>query len=129
MPVRDWTVCLRGFRRGTVVSIGGETLPVTYDEATNTASITLQEVRPDRGVQLDITHEVALLHDNSDCRDRILDRVTRAQNSQRDKAFLMEIADKLLRQVAQGRPIRPWNTGASECPSLGGYIVEMVGQL
>jgi len=129
VPTRDWTLYLRGFRRGAAVSVGGETLPACYDEAYNTLVVTLQEVRPDRGVRLEITHETALVHDNSDCRARILDRVTRAQNSQREKAFLMETADRLLRDAAHGKPVRPWDTGASECPSLSGYIAEMVGQV
>ncbi len=129
VPTRDWTVQLRGFRRGTMVSINGEELPVCYDEATNTAIVTLQEVQPERGVQLALYHEAALLHDNSDCRARILDRITRAQNSQRDKEFLMEIADRLLAEAAKGRKVAAWNTGAAEHPSLSGYIAEMAMQV
>ena len=129
VPTRDWVLYLHGFRRGTIVEAGGEMLPIRYDEAANTAIVTLQEVHTDQGIQLTLTHETALLHDNSDCRTRILDRLTRAQNSQRDKEFLLKTADRLLSDAANGKPVQPWNTGAAECPSLGGYVAEMVGQI
>ena len=129
VPVRDWQIVLHGSRRGTEVQLNGEALPAVYDAETNTLTVALQEVRPERGVVLQLSHPDALTHDNSDCRSRILDRITRAQNSQREKAQLLENADRLLANAKAGRALKPWDTGVADQPSLGGYMAEMILQL
>jgi hypothetical protein len=128
-PVRDWQIVLHGFRKGTEASMDGETLPAVYDEETCTLTLTLQEVQPGRGVTLQLRHASALTHDNSDCRERIVRRLIRAQNSQREKAQLLETADKLLAKRKAGGRVVPWDTGAAECAALGGMIAELVLQL
>ena len=126
---RDWTLCLHGFRSGTQVLLDGEPLPAAYDPETCTLTLALQEVRPERGATITLACPGGLTHDNSDCRERIVRLLTRAQNSQRQKAYLLEVADKLLAAAREGSPVKPWDTGAAECPSLSGMIAELVLQL
>ncbi len=129
VPVRDWTVVLHGFRKGTEVLLDGKALPGAYDARNGTFAVVLQEVRPEQSLTLELRHAVALTHDNSDCRERILDHITRAQNSQQEKEQLLKNADRLLAEAKAGKTPVPWNTGAAECPALGGYTMEMVLQV
>lgn len=129
VPVRDWRIVLHGFRKGTEVLWDGESLPVEYDEESSLLTVTLQEVEPERGVKLLLRHEAALTHDNSDCREMIVAKLTRAQNSQREKAHLLEAADKLLAKRKNGERVVPWDSGVAECPSLSGYMMELILQV
>ena len=129
VPQRSWTVRFRGFCKGCICSINGMDITAQYDAATTTYTVALPPVAPSDGIMVCIRHETALTHDNSDCRTRILDRITRAQNTQEEKHFLLKKADEAIARLHHGEEIRDQWFFANTAPALGGYMREMIEQL
>ena len=121
---RRWTLHFRGFRKGCRLEVNGQPAAASYDAVTNTYTLTVAD-----GAAVRIMHEVALTHDNSDCRARIVDALTRAQGPQQDKTWLLERADALLDMAAQGTVPRYCKSGADAHHTLGGLIYELCAQL
>jgi len=121
---RRWTVRFRGFRKGCRFGVSGRSVDACYDATTNTYTLTAAA-----GDVIRVCHDDALIHDNSDCRARIIDALTRAQGPQQDKAWLLEKADALLAEAAAGRAPRYCKSGADAHPALSGLIYELTAQL
>ena len=126
---RQWTIRFRGFRQGCTAQVNGQAVPMAYDRRTNTFTLVAQDVDASHGVQVVITHEDALLHDNRDGRDRVIDRITRAQNTQAEKYEMLRRLDKLIEDYQQ-KGVKPKlsETGADTCPALGGLMLELISQ-
>ena len=129
VPQRRWTVLLRGFRKGCSCCVNGKPVATVYFRETNTTQIDLGMVDPGTGAMLTVNCDAGLMHDNSDCRARILDRLTRAQGTQDEKAELLKKADTALERISAGEAVRTDRLGIDMQPSLGGYMAELVGQL
>ena len=129
VPARSWTVRFRGFRKGCAVTVDGRPAEARYDRATNTYAVELPALEPAGCVRVAISHPVYLIHDNSDCRERIVNRLTRAQNTQAEKQLLLQKADEALARLHRGEAIRDHWFAADTSPALGGYMKEMISQL
>ena len=129
LPRRRWTLNFRGWRKGCTFTVNGAPLAAAYVPETNTYTVVLPEIAPEEGVEVRIVNEGGLLHDDSDCRDRILERLTRAQIIQDDKFFLLKQADLSLQNIRDGIPINPAWFGGDRHPSLAGYAYELALQL
>ena len=84
---------------------------------------------PDKGCELTVCCADGLLHDDSDWRDRILDRVSRVQGSQAEKNIMMRCADRALERMHQEKRVHPSWFGGDMLASLGGYMKELMSQL
>ena len=109
--------------------MNGKPVATVYFRETNTTQIDLGMVDPGTGAMLTVNCDAGLMHDNSDCRARILDRLTRAQGTQDEKAELLKKADTALERISAGEAVRTDRLGIDMQPSLGGYMAELVGQL
>ena len=107
----------------------GRPAEASYDRATNTYAVELPALEPAGCVRVAITHPICLIHDNSDCRERIVNRLTRAQNTQAEKQLLLQKADEALERLRRGEAIRDHWFAADTSPALDGYMKEMISQL
>jgi len=124
---RLWTVEFRGWHRNCRFAVNGVPEDAAYFPESNTWVVSLGEMAPDASVSVTITCEDGLLHDNSDCRQRIIDRLTRAQINQDEKAsFLKWVDDTLKLPRPQWRPL---NTRPDLHPNLGAHLYELICQL
>ena len=126
--VRSWRIMLRGFRMGTQVTVEGQSADARYIMETNTCEVMLEQVRADTGVTLTLTHPDGLMHDDGDLRNRILDRLMRAQGEQSAKARLLSKADAVIERLEKGETVKACRLDMDQYPSLGGYIRELMAQ-
>ena len=126
--LRRWDVHFRGFRKGCSFRVNGEAVKAAYDPQTNTFTVTLTDVAAAEGAQVTVTHDTALIHDDSDAFDRIMDAITRAQISQHTKELMKFKYDGALAHMAKGLPLTPDALTGDGEPCLGGYIYEMMTQ-
>ncbi len=129
VPERCWTVLFRGFRQGCTLTVEGKTVSADYDAATNTYAVRLPAIVPTSGISVTIAHATALIHDDSDCRARVMDRLTRAQTTQEDKHFLLKKLNEAFLRLQRGEtPCDHWFC-TDAFPSLGGYMRVLMTQL
>lgn len=129
VPERRWKVLLRGFRKGCSFRVNGQEAKAVYLAEKNAYAIDLGMAAPDKGCELTVCCADGLLHDDSDWRDRILDRVSRVQGSQAEKNIMMRCADRALERMHQEKRVHPSWFGGDMLPSLGGYMKELMSQL
>lgn len=129
IPERRWKILLRGFRKGCSFTVGGKLAVGTYLRESNTYIVETGLVEPEKGIEIAVCCGEGLIHDNSDCRDRILDRLTRAQGSQAEKNYLMRRADNVLEKMQKGEYTHWTWFGMDVQPMLGGYMLELASQL
>ena len=126
---RCWKLHFRGFRKGCTFCVGGDTLHADYDHSTNTYTVALQDVPVTEAVAVEVRHEQSLVHDNSDCREIVIDRLVRAQNSLDEKESLLKAFDSEKERIDQGEEARRCNCGVGQNAALGGLIWELLCQL
>ncbi len=88
---REYKLVFRGFKRGTICCADS-----MYCDETNSVIVTLDRVDAKKGVSLTLENSLGLTHDNSDCRARVIDILTRAQCAVEMKDEIMRNFDKLL---------------------------------
>lgn len=76
---RTYTLQFVGFAAGCSFTHNGQPLPAAYSAATNRYTVTLPNIATDTGFTITVCHPQALLHDNRDYRDRVIDLLNRAQ--------------------------------------------------
>ena len=120
---RTWTVFFRGWRKGCVFAVNGETVRAEYDPLTNTYTVALDAPA---GI-ITVTNENGLLHDNSDFRDKVIDCLTRAQINQDEKAFFLRWVEDTMKQPRA--QLRPLNTRPDMQLHLGQHLYELLCQM
>ena len=125
---RGWSVCFRGWRKGCRFTVNGMPEEASYFPETNTYVVTLPEMAPGDTAAITVTHEDGLVHDNSDCRDRVLQRLVRAQLSLSDKNALLKAADAELARIVSGEGPRPDRLHRDAFPYMGGHLLELLAQ-
>ena len=125
---RRWTVAFRGWRKDCRFLVNGVPTDAAYCPETNTCVVTLPEMAPDGTAVIQVSHPDGLTHDDSDCRDRIIRRLIRAQISLGQKDWLLGVADAALNLIAEGKPLRMERFAQDAYPSLGGFLREMIVQ-
>ena len=78
-------------------------------------------------VEITVTHEEGLIHDNSDWRDRVIDCLTRAQMQQDAKAMLLKCVEDAVKLPPER--LRPLHGRPDLYPNLGAYLYEIMRQL
>lgn len=128
---RSWTVHFRGWRKGCAFTVNGESCPATYSPADNTYTVTLVELSACDSVVIAISHTDGLTHDNSDARDKAIERITRAQMLQDDKRDLLKLLDDEIARNLSGEAsgVLRIRLRTDRYPSLGGYLFELVAQM
>ncbi len=119
---RTWQVAFRGWRKGCCFTVNGQAADAAY--APDTCTYTLH-LDADAG-EITITHEDSLIHDNSDYRDRIIDRLTRAQMEQDAKFQFLKWVDDAMKLPDDW--VMPLNTHPDLCPNLGAHLYELLKQ-
>ena len=125
---RNWTVHFRGFRGDCVFFMDGKMVDAAYDEDTHTYSVSVADVLAGEGTSISIAHDACLIYNNSDCRQRMIDYLTRAQISLREKEKMLSIFDININRCQQGLPIYKHECGYDES-NLGGKAWELLNQL
>ena len=123
---RHWTVHFRGWHRNCRFSVNGAPTDAFYFPENNTWVVTLPELTAGESAAIAITCEDGLLHDNSDFRDRVIDKVTRAQINQDEKANFLKWVDDTMKMPPEKR--RPLNARPDLQPNLGAYLYELIRQ-
>ncbi len=126
VPERTWVLHFRGFSEDCVFRCAGKLLPGEWDAAAHTHTVILPAVPTDTGISVTVSCAGGLTHPGSDARQRILDRITRAQDSQEEKAYFLKLTDEALARISRGLPLRGDWCGSSVRGSLGGYIREIL---
>ena len=119
---RTWTVLFRGWRKGCRFIVNGQEVKAAYDPASNTYTVALDSACG----SITVTHEEGLLHDNSDMRDRIINRLIRAQINQDEKASFLKWVDDSLKLPPER--LLPLNTRPDLHPNLGAHLYELLRQ-
>ncbi len=127
VPPRAWTVKFRGWRRGCTFTLDGKPLLAAYDGQTSTHTVVLPALAVTEAAAIAVSHEDGLLHDNSDWRERIINRLVRAQLPQDDKAALLQRAEGAVANPTH--KLRPLSTRADIHPVLGSHLYELLLQL
>ena len=120
-------MCFRGWRKGCGFIVNGVPEDAAYFPETNTYVVTLPEMSPGDTAAITVTHEDGLIHDNSDVRERIIERLIRAQINQDDKLPFLRWADEAI-QLPPER-LRPLSTRPDLQPTLGAHLYELITQL
>ncbi len=124
---RGWSVEFRGWRKGCRFTVNGAEEEAAYFPETNTYVVTLHEMSPGDTAALTVTHQDGLIHDNSDFRERIINRLIRAQINQDEKGSCLKWVDDTLKlPPAQ---LRPLNTRPDLYPHLGAHLYELLRQV
>jgi hypothetical protein len=124
---RRWTLAFRGWRKGCRFAINGETVNAAYIPERNTYVITLDAISPADAVEITITHEDGLIHDNSDWRDRVIDCLTRAQMQQDAKTMLLKCVEDAVKLPPER--LLPLHGRPDLYPHLGAHLYEIMKQL
>ncbi len=125
VPNRRWTVKLVGFRKGCAFSVDDRPVPAQWDAAKCTYTLSLPELAPNAAVTLAIRHETALIHNNSDIRDRFIDRLTRAHGPLNAKDFML----RRFNDAIEFRKTHPaLKVSTDQYPTLEGSLAELLGQ-
>ena len=126
--MRRWDVHFRGFRKGCSFRVNGQAAQAAYDPQTNTYTVTLTDVAAAEGATVTVHHDTALIHDDSDCFERIMDAITRAQIPQRTKELMKLKYDGALDHMAKGLPLTSDALTCDGEPYLGGCLYELLAQ-
>ena len=126
---RTWRVTLRGFAAGCRVEQDGKALAAEYDKKTAAYTVTLEDVDVCEGAKIRVVNENGLIHDDSDCRERIVDMLTRAQYPEDERMQLLERVDHELEMAKKGvrnfwGKLMPYTK-----PLLVGALIELIDQL
>ena len=124
---RGWSVEFRGWRKGCRFTVNGADEEAAYFPETNTYVVTLPEMSPTDTAAITITHEDGLIHDNSDWRERVMDRLIRAQINQDEKFNLLRWVDDTMKMPPE--KLRPVNTRPDLYPHLGAHLYELLKQV
>jgi len=116
----------RGWRKGCRFVMNGVPEEAAYFPETNTYVVTLPPMSPGDAATIAVTHADALVHDNSDWRDRIIDRLTRAQMTHDAKFQYLRWADEAMK-LPDDR-VMPLNTRPDMSPNLGAHLYELLLQ-
>ena len=122
---RTYTICFRGFADGCTFTGPDGILPAVYDSKTNAYTLTLDGVTAADGALITIEAPHALLHDDSDCYERILDLLLRAQCTYARKHELLDRVDKLLKKENPDR----YDICSDSADALPAAIFELLTQL
>ncbi len=76
---RNYTMFFKGFAEGCTFCTAEGPLPAVYDRSSNSYTVHICGVRTDTGVSVTINRDGALLHDDCDYAERVIDLLTRAQ--------------------------------------------------
>ncbi len=124
---RLWSVHFRGWHKGCRFTVNGVPEEAAYFPENNTWVLTLPELTSGESAVIAITCEDGLIHDNSDWRERVIDRLTRAQINQDDKFLFLRWADDSLKLPRE--QLRPLNTRPDLQPNLGAHLYEIILQI
>lgn len=127
--VRNWTLHFRGFRKGCEFTSEGNKITAAFDQATNTYTVVLTGKEATNGIRVVLRHEENLIHDNTDCREIVIDRLTRAQNSLAEKELLLRVFDERYNQVKYTGACKRCECGVGTDAAIGGLIWELLSQL
>ncbi len=125
VPPRRWALRLTGFRRGCRFTLGGHPLNALWDAKTCTYRVELPELSPGCTLQVEMRHETALIHDNSDVRERYIDRLLRAQGKMHAKEFMLRRFDDAI-DFLRTHPSLTVST--DQYPALEGSLAELTAQ-
>ncbi len=93
VPDRRWTLRLIGFGKGCTFTVNGQEIPASWDAAHTTYQVQLPELSADASVTVEIRNEAGLTHDNSDRRERFMERMIHAQGETYVKHFILKRFD------------------------------------
>ncbi|MBS7316170.1 MAG: DUF5110 domain-containing protein [Clostridiaceae bacterium] len=122
---RGYTICFRGFAEGCTFVGPDGILPAVYDCKTNAYTLSLDGVTAADGASITIEAPRALLHDDGDCYDRILDLLLRSQCTYARKHELLDRVDKLLNKENPDR----YDICSDSADALPAAIFELLTQL
>ena len=127
--VRNWTLHFRGFRKGCTFKASGHEISAVYDASSHTYTVEILRVEAGSGVTVTVHHNVNLVYDNCDCREIVVDRLTRAQNSLAEKEQLLQVFDKNYELLKKSGICKRCDCGVATNAALGGLIWELLSQL
>ena len=126
---RTWRVMLRGFAAGCRAEADGKAMPSAYDAQTATLCVTLEDVDVSRGAAVRIACETGLIHDNGDCRERMIDLLIRAQLAEAEKNSLLQKADEALEAAKAGKRLSWGRLVTDTQPLMAGALLELIDQV
>ena len=100
-----------------------------YDASSHTYTVAILRVEAGSGVTVTVHHNVNLVYDNCDCREIVVDRLTRAQNSLAEKEQLLQVFDKNYELLKKSGICKRCDCGVATNAALGGLIWELLSQL
>ncbi len=125
VPARRWTLRLIGFRKGCTFEVAGQSVAARWDAAHTTYTLDLPEIAPTEGMTVAIRNDGGLTHDNSDIRERYMQRLTRAQGSTSAKQFMLMRFDDAI----EYRRTHPYlHVSTDTYPTLEGILAELLAQ-
>ncbi len=104
---RNYQLCFRGFAAGSYFTLtNDEKLNDSFDPATCTYKIQLQDVDVYQGITVQLNNASFLLHRNDDWKKRIIDVIMHAQCGYGDKEHIFARVEKLMEAHAGKKKIR-----------------------
>ncbi len=121
---RKYTVRFIGFAKGCKFAVNGKKVEAEYCAETNTYIVSLGKVDVSVGISVEITADTQLMADNSDCYDRCMDRIMRAQCSVDHKEYYKQKVECALKWCQRDRV----HFERSNDDELGKALFEFVSQ-
>lgn len=90
---RSYTVTFKGFRKGCAFKINGAEHSAEYCAQTNSYTVEVKELPIQKEAVITVNNADGLIHNNSDCRDRICDLLYRSQTDTDTKLHLIWMVD------------------------------------
>jgi hypothetical protein len=125
---RNWRIFFRGFCKGCCFAVQGESVNTFYDEQTNTYVVSIADIPVSKGIMVTVTHQDGLIHDNSDCRKRMIDCLTRGQTPLYEKEKLLAVFDANYEKAKHGHKILKHECGSDQTV-FGSKIFELLQQI
>ncbi len=121
VPDRHWSLRLIGFRKGCAFTADGQAIPAAWDAARAAYTLDLPELAPTASVTVEIRNEAGLTHDNSDIRERYIQRLTHMQGPMHVKDFMLRRFDDAIKYLKTHPSLR---VGDDSFPEFEGLIAE-----
>lgn len=126
---RNWTLRFRGYAKGCSFCVDGKQIPAEYDPKTNTYTVSLESIATECSVTVTATNASGLIHGNSDCREKMIDALIRAQRPLHVKDKLLGLFDQSYKLLCKGNILKPFEIGCDQENALSGRMWELLQQV
>lgn len=122
---RNYSLMFCGFKNGCEFFVNGEKLNAQYVKKENTYIVNLQDVSTLVGSSVEIKNSNGILHDNSDCREKVSDALIHTQCDLHTKYRLIDLLEARLNKTMSNT-----KSFIADCDThIAGYLLELESQL